>query len=197
MRRDSSISDSEKAQFAMTAWLESYAIDDALNKHTCDIERSYMFLGREYLFNTRMAISYEFQRFVPHVTATVNPNFNRKKAEEWLTHQAAVVKHLMYGLHRVTGQAGGSIVHRPFFVFWFMGQMSRALTLWNCDNTLVVALDVSKTMMAPVEYLMSLWPCNTQRLRYESLRQRLEQSCITAGITPPTRSEVSLGHFAS
>lgn len=50
MRRDSGVSDAEKAQFAMSAWLETYTLEDALNKHTCDIERSYMFLGREYLF---------------------------------------------------------------------------------------------------------------------------------------------------
>jgi hypothetical protein len=80
--------------------------------------------------------------------------------------QAAVVKHLKYGLSRVTGLAGGSMVYRPFFVFWFMGQISRALTLWNCDNTLTIALDVSRAMMAPVEYLMSLFPCACEYLTF-------------------------------
>jgi hypothetical protein len=43
-----------------------------------------------------------------------------------------------------------------------MGQISRALTLWACDNTLTIALEVSKALMAHVEYLMSLWPCNSK-----------------------------------
>ena len=114
--------------------------------------------------------------------------FYRQKAEEWrrnltlllfvavrlcslvVNNQAAVVRHLKYGLSRVTGQAGGSMVHRPFFVFWFMGQMSRALTLWACDNTLTIALDVSKAMMAPVEYLMSLFPCHCELYRLSEER---------------------------
>ncbi len=44
------MSDVDKAQFALKAWLETDAIEDALNKHTCAIEKAYIFHGREYLF---------------------------------------------------------------------------------------------------------------------------------------------------
>jgi len=70
------------------------------------------------------------------------------------------MNHLMEGLPKVTGHSGGSVAHRPFFVFWFMGQISRALTLWSLDNSLLIALDVGKAIAIPIEYLMSLFPCD-------------------------------------
>ena len=70
------------------------------------------------------------------------------------------MNHLMEGLPRVTGHSSGSVVHRPFFVIWFMGQICRALTLWSMDNSLIVALEVGKAVMVPMEYLMSLFPCD-------------------------------------
>ena len=70
------------------------------------------------------------------------------------------MNHLMEGLPKVTGHTSGSVVHRPFFVFWFMGQISRALTLWSLDNSLLIALDVGKAIVIPTEYLMSLFPCD-------------------------------------
>ena len=77
-----------------------------------------------------------------------------------VSHQAVVMSHLMEGLPKVTGHSSGSVMYRPFFVFWFMGQISRALTLWSLDNSLLVALDVGKAIMVPVEYLMALFPCD-------------------------------------
>ena len=77
-----------------------------------------------------------------------------------MSHQVVVMNHLMEGLPKVTGHSSGSVVHRPFFVFWFMGQISRALTLWSLDNSLLIALDVGKAIVVPIEYLMSLFPCD-------------------------------------
>ena len=75
----------------MNTWMETEAIEKALQQHTCGIERAFMYNGREFLFkyvdkrnpylytailhpliigtdnSTRMCISHEFQRFVPHV----------------------------------------------------------------------------------------------------------------------------------
>ena len=42
--------DAEKARFAVQAWLEVDRIESALNRHTCGIERAFLFQGREYLF---------------------------------------------------------------------------------------------------------------------------------------------------
>ena len=50
MRADGSLSDADKAHFALTAWTEIDVIEEALNRHTCGIERSFLFQGRELLF---------------------------------------------------------------------------------------------------------------------------------------------------
>lgn len=49
-RHDTSVSDLERRDFAMRAWLETEAIEKALGRHTCNIERAFMYHGREYLF---------------------------------------------------------------------------------------------------------------------------------------------------
>ncbi|KAL0961295.1 hypothetical protein HGRIS_006254 [Hohenbuehelia grisea] len=134
MRNDPSVSDARKAEFAYAAWLEADALEEVMNKHMCGIERAFIYQGREYLFNTRMCISYEFSRYIP-LPSTTNPLFNRKKAEDWLHHQATVAQRFMQGLHIVTGNATNVLARRPFFVFWFMGQISRyyhtPLTRWS------------------------------------------------------------------
>lgn len=38
--------------------------------------------------------------------------------------------------------------------------MNRALTLWEADNSLTVALDNCKALLRPIDYLTSIWPCN-------------------------------------
>jgi hypothetical protein len=50
MRWDPSQDDAAKAQFAVGAWLEADKIEQALDAHTCGIERAFLFQGREYLF---------------------------------------------------------------------------------------------------------------------------------------------------
>jgi len=192
MRNDTSAPVVDKGQFAIKAWLEADALEEALNRHTCGIERAFLFQGREYIFNTRMCITYEFQRFIPLVSANVNGLFHREKAEEWLKHQASVAQQFMGGLHTVTGNSSNSLAKRPFFIFWFMAQMSRGLTLWQCDNKMTVALDVCKNLLAPIDYLTALWPCAEQRHRYESLRERLSDACELAGIPPPPPLNLSL-----
>ncbi|RDB17928.1 hypothetical protein Hypma_000681 [Hypsizygus marmoreus] len=185
MRSDSRASGEAKAQFAMKTWLEADAIEAALNKHTCGIERTSIFQAREYIFNTRMCITYEFRRYIPLVRADISGLFHREKAEEWLRHQATVAERFMLGLHTITGNSNNLLVRRPFFVFWFMGQISRSLSLWECDNTLTVALDVCKALVPPLDYLTALWPCPEQRYRYDTLRERLANACYAAGVNPP------------
>lgn len=126
-----------------------------------------------------MSVSYEFQRYIPDVFAN-NAAMHRKKAEEWrklkqssvifsmnsyiylVVHQATVARQVMQGLHTVTGQystGSGDLCYRPFYVFWFMGQIGRALALWECDHSLISALEVCKNLLLPTDYLTALWPC--------------------------------------
>ncbi|KAF9071182.1 hypothetical protein BDP27DRAFT_1219488 [Rhodocollybia butyracea] len=182
VRADTSMSDVQKGEFAVKAWLETDAIEMALNKHTCGIEKAYIFQGREYLFNTRISISFEFQRYIPLVNSDVSGFFHRKKAEEWLTHQAAVAQRFMHGLHTITGNSSNLLAQRPFFVFWIMSQILRSLRLWHCDKSLIIALDVCKAFLPAVDYLSCIWPCNEQRKRYLRIRDSLTEACYTAGI---------------
>lgn len=138
-----------------------------------------MYHGREYLFNTRMCISYEFQRFVPHVLI----GLNRRKSEEWLLSQGKRAKAVMLGMHAVTGNIKHNLVQRPSFLWWFMGQICRALTLWEHDKSLTIALDVCKAFLEPVQFLTSIYPGPMQQIRLDDLRERLRVACLTAEAT--------------
>jgi hypothetical protein len=50
IRNDMSISELDRRDFAIRAWIETEAIEKALGRHTCNIEREFMFHGREFLF---------------------------------------------------------------------------------------------------------------------------------------------------
>ncbi|KAJ3928382.1 MAG: hypothetical protein NXY57DRAFT_1021362 [Lentinula lateritia] len=192
VRADTSMGDVEKGKFAVKAWLETDVIETALNKHTCAIEKAYIFQGREYLFNTRMCISFDFQRYIPLVNSGVSGIFHRTKAKEWLTHQAIVAERFMHGLHTITGNSNNLLARRPFFVFWFMSQVLRSLRLWHCDNSLIIALDVCKAFLPAIDYLSALWPCEEQRQRYMRLRERLDSACHIAGISTPPPANFAL-----
>lgn len=49
MRGDDA-SDSDKAAFAVNAWIESTAIEEALDAHTCMCDQAFLYQGREFLF---------------------------------------------------------------------------------------------------------------------------------------------------
>jgi len=49
-RQDGGVSDFDKRDFAMRAWIETEAIEDALQWHTCNVEKAFVYHGREILF---------------------------------------------------------------------------------------------------------------------------------------------------
>lgn len=50
LRLRKSASDTEKAEFAMNAWLEAQEIADALDAHSCSTESHLIYMTREHLF---------------------------------------------------------------------------------------------------------------------------------------------------
>jgi hypothetical protein len=50
IREEVNVSDPVKAKYAIATWMESCELDDLLDKHTCDMERAYIFIGREFLY---------------------------------------------------------------------------------------------------------------------------------------------------
>ncbi|OCB87151.1 hypothetical protein A7U60_g5665 [Sanghuangporus baumii] len=179
------VSERERAIFAQSVWLEADAIENTLDGHSCGIERAFLYHGREYLFNARMYVSSEFRRFVPHPSPDMSGAVHRKKAEEWLTHQATLAKRIMHGLQALTGLRGSLLARRPFFCYWFMGHLSRCLQLWYADKSLTVALELAKNFLSPINYLSALWPCEEQRASYASIQTQLENACLEAGLEPP------------
>ncbi|KAF4577343.1 hypothetical protein EYR36_005331 [Pleurotus pulmonarius] len=165
-RTNTITSNEQKAQFARSAWLEADSLEQALSRHTCNLERAYIYQGREYLFNIRMYVSHEFSRHIPAVTSGVTTVFNKQKAEEWLKHQAAVAQRVMHGLSTVTGHSTNLLSRRPFFVFWFMGQIQRRVFLnydiWRhlCYDRSIISLlfgHVTNKGLATFVYA-NVWP---------------------------------------
>ncbi|KAI0823181.1 hypothetical protein BC628DRAFT_1385050 [Trametes gibbosa] len=182
MRTERLMPDLQRAQFAIDAWLEADAVEAALNLHTCDLESRLAYQAREFLFNARMCISSDFQRYLPHVSSDRSSLLYREKCESWLRGQMAVTESLWNCLHTNPANELGT---RSFLVYWFMGHITRALVLWENDRTLTLALDAAKVFVLPLEYLMRLWPCARQRETWQRLRYRLVEACLKAGITPP------------
>jgi hypothetical protein len=50
VRHDTGISDHDRRDFAMRAWIETEVIERALQRHTCRVEGASMYHGREILF---------------------------------------------------------------------------------------------------------------------------------------------------
>ncbi|KAF8442969.1 hypothetical protein L210DRAFT_3534542 [Boletus edulis BED1] len=190
-----SVSEVELTRFGLDAWLEADVLEAAFNSHGCDLERASLFQGREYLFNVRMIVTHEFQHYVPIATGDVTRLFH-KKAEVWLTHQGVLAERVVQSLGSVTGNASQPLLHRPFFVFWFMGQISRALALWERDNSLTLALDVCAALFRPIDYLSALWPSLEQRRRLQEIRERFAAACENAGrqLLSPSPPEVIISY---
>ena len=50
MRFNTITGDLDMSVFAMRAWMETEAIEEALKQHTCSVERAFFFHPRELLF---------------------------------------------------------------------------------------------------------------------------------------------------
>ncbi|KAI6099563.1 hypothetical protein EDD16DRAFT_1497409 [Pisolithus croceorrhizus] len=193
MRNNLDVSEVERASFGMNAWLEADQLERKLDSHTCGLERSYFFQGREFLFTVRLMISNEFQRYIPFAMVCVDTSaiFHRSKAEEWLKHQANVAQRIVQRMSTLTGNTGQSLIHRPHFSFWFMGQVNRALSLWDRDNSLTLAVDVCIAFFKPIDYVSAIWPCSTLTTKAVALRKRLAQACEATGRPLPLSDPLS------
>ncbi|KAI0330797.1 hypothetical protein GY45DRAFT_1323136 [Cubamyces sp. BRFM 1775] len=183
MRTEQDLPEMQRAQFAINAWLETEAIEDALNQHVCNLESRMAYQAREFIFNARMCISFDFQRYLAHVPSEKNSMLYRTKCETWLRRQMAVSQYLLDCLHSNPASELGT---RSFLIYWFMGHVTRALMLWENDISPVLALEAAKLFAMPLEYLMQLWPSECQREKWQYLRYVLVQACLKTGVPPPS-----------
>jgi hypothetical protein len=189
-----SITDNIKAEYAFEVWVETQAIQDALDTHVCNLDTALLYMCREFLYNTRVTVTRTLRRFVPpsDVGISHHPVFSRKEAEEWLYYQDQVIKRVKSSINHLGEAQGHLLTRRPFQVTWFSSQLAICLSLWNNDRSLTTALDLAKSVLVLVDILNSLWPCPFQQTRCDELRKRLSEACTAAGVTQPLPPDFSL-----
>ncbi|KAH9891993.1 hypothetical protein C8Q73DRAFT_701968 [Cubamyces lactineus] len=187
VRRDPGLSDADRAQFAMSAWLEIDAVESAFERHTCGLEKKSGSQAREMLFSARMCISHEFQRYIPQVSTRGGKIFYRDKAEAWIRQRLDIVEKIWTNVQQ--GRYVPIMDYRkPMLIYWYMSHIIKALMLWRADPTLLIALIASKTFAMRVEYIMLFWPGAERRKEWQDVRYQLVEACIKAGIPPPDRT---------
>ncbi|KAH9940377.1 uncharacterized protein BXZ73DRAFT_88637 [Epithele typhae] len=191
IQRDEGLSTDERARFAIDAFQEAQAIQDALDMHLCNSNTALIYIAREYLYNTRMTITYELRRLQDGDMPPL-PMFNRRQAEEWLLYQEQVAKRAQLAVTKLNEPQGQQLSRRPFQVTWFASQVAICLGLWEYNHSLTHALDLAKAFLVPLEALNLLWPCPEQGTRKDELRRRLEAACSEAMQHPPPSAEVTM-----
>ncbi|PSS38007.1 hypothetical protein PHLCEN_2v147 [Hermanssonia centrifuga] len=148
----------KRASFAIDAWRETRAIEDALDIHQCNLDTSLIYICREYIYNTRMSTTYEFRRLQDIDNVSV-PMFTRRNAQEWLYYQDGVARGVQESVKNIGEESGHLLSRRPFQALWFSSQVSMCLALWSYDRGLLQALELAKTFFVPLDALNVLWPC--------------------------------------
>ncbi|KAG8968159.1 hypothetical protein FRB90_010832, partial [Tulasnella sp. 427] len=158
---ESSLPGADKSDFAMRTWMETIAIEEALNEHSCDGEKATMYQAREYINIIRIFISSGFRQFIPiPQTGTDFSKVDRGKAMQWLAHQNDVALQLQAVLQsNPHGMPARLLLRRPYLIWWQMNQISRSLVLWTLDRSLTFAVDVALNMLPIVRFLTAMWPC--------------------------------------
>ncbi|EJF57907.1 hypothetical protein DICSQDRAFT_157117 [Dichomitus squalens LYAD-421 SS1] len=186
-RGDPSLSSSDRAAYAMSAWLELDHVEECIGRHSCTPGSGFKTQLLEMLFNTRMVVSHEFRKYIPEAKIASGLYFYREKAERWMNHALGSAQHVMQSM-KDCAPSSNNYTRRCFMMYWYMSQMTRALSLWEADPTLLVALTVAKAFAPCVEFMMMIWPSPSQRIEYQELRNWLVRSCMSAGVALPDRA---------
>ncbi|KAH9886034.1 hypothetical protein C8Q73DRAFT_795551 [Cubamyces lactineus] len=123
-RSDPVMSDADRAGYALSAWAEADAIEEALDRHSCMIESGFCVKTREVLFRTRMCVSYEFQR--SRAISVPGVHMYRDKAEQWMHHQMHVASYFMGCIQNPKTNIANH-ARRNFLVAWLMSQITRSV----------------------------------------------------------------------
>ncbi|KAI0368375.1 hypothetical protein BV20DRAFT_1084510 [Pilatotrama ljubarskyi] len=193
IQRDETLTTEERANFAIDVFHETRDIQDGLNMHVCNLDTGLMYVAREYLYDTRMTITYELRRRLQDGDVpTLPPMFNRRQAEEWLFYQEQVARRAKASVAQLGHTQGHLLSRRPFVVTWFSDQVAICLALWEYNRSLHRALELAQALLVPLDVLNELWPCPVQASRRDELRHRLQEACLAAGIHPPPPVEANL-----
>ncbi|KDQ55598.1 hypothetical protein JAAARDRAFT_133685 [Jaapia argillacea MUCL 33604] len=193
--RDDTISHEERADLAWESWVEAGCIQDALDEHTCNVDTGLMYMCREFIYKyvslTRLSVTQTLRRLVPSSEIS-SSMFNRKHAEEWLYYQDQLAKHVKSSIHHLGHPQGQFLTRRPWSGEWFAGQLATCLLLWSRDRSLLLALELAKSFLVPLDVLNCLWPCAESQARGQQLRERLDAACQSAGMQSPLPRDYTL-----
>ncbi|KAI0674887.1 hypothetical protein C8Q78DRAFT_1066793 [Trametes maxima] len=193
IQRDDTLSTELRASFAIAAFQETREIQDALNTHQCNLDTGLIYVCREYLYDTRMTITYELRRRLQDGDVpTLPPIFNRRQQEEWLHYQEQVATRAKESVMQLTEAGGHLLSRRPFQVSWFSSQVAICIGLWDYNPNLLHALDLAKKFLVVLDVLNALWPCPVQASRRDELRRRLTDACDASGLPSPQSVEAHL-----
>ncbi|KAI8992919.1 hypothetical protein BD414DRAFT_437399 [Trametes punicea] len=193
IQRDATLTTEERAEFAIAVFQEAREVQDALNMHVCNLDTGLMYVCREYLYDTRMAIAHEFRRRLQDCDVPMmSPMVHRRQAEEWLFYQDQVAARVKDSVRQLGEAEGHLLSRRPFLVTWFSSQVAICLALWDYNRTLLRALNLAQAFLIPLDALNALWPCPEQASTRDELRNRLEAACLSAGLPPPPPVEANL-----
>ncbi|KAG7091633.1 hypothetical protein E1B28_010654 [Marasmius oreades] len=178
-----------QAEYAQEALGESKFLQESLDFHICNLDTGLIYLTREYIYNTRVAVARCLRSF--HGLPT-NRLFTKRQAQDWVTSQEQVVKRVSLSVQRITDPHGLQLTRRPYQVPWYSHQLAICLMLWKHDNSNIPALHLAKSLLVIVDILNYLWPCSRQQAICADLRNKLMKACRTVGLDPPLAAEYSV-----
>jgi hypothetical protein len=151
---------------------------------------------------------------------------SRRQAEDWsMSHslglhlptylfvvasQSIIAQRIKGSIQTITSVPDHAFLRRPWQLVWLVNQIATCLSLYHQDPTLILALELAKTFLAPCDVLNALWPCPGmlspcapmpmsfssmlvgQQHQCDELRGSLEQACAATRITGPLPPEFSV-----
>lgn len=190
-RHDPLCPEEDKAEFAQEAWNETQSILDSLNFHVCNLDTALIYMSREYIYNTRMAITQVLRGL--QGLDTSGSIFSRKQAEEWIFYQDQVLKRVKHSIQRLSDPTSDDMfTRRPYQARWYSNQLALCLKLWSHDRSLLNVLELAKSFLIPVDVMTVLWPSPYQSQHTAELRKRLTEACSSVGLDPPHPQSYSL-----
>ncbi|KAG9005215.1 hypothetical protein FRB94_001763 [Tulasnella sp. JGI-2019a] len=175
----------EHVDFAMTLWMETLALEDALNAHSCNTEEATFWQARDYLFSIRLLVSGGFRHYIPVPRSGVNfAQLLGDNATTWLQgteYLGARFRHAIMNEDARTLAIRNVFAHRPFLLSILYFKVWRTIAVWRLDHTQTFAIDVALGFREPLRWFEQVWPSSEEKRRRAALMRDLEQICVLLG----------------
>ncbi|KAG9005213.1 hypothetical protein FRB94_001761 [Tulasnella sp. JGI-2019a] len=177
------------ADFAMRAWMETVALEAALDAHTCGFEATSLYQARTYILTIRLLVSGAYHP--PTATSrslcfqgTGFTQSDRESAMKWLQLQDGMAKRLCTVLSG-DNPLRTALVSKPAMMWFPLGQIWRCMELWRLDSSWISAVDVALNFLPLLRFFEKIWPCPEQKRRSVRIVGELEQICNMLGKQMP------------